>query len=271
VNEAKQAQEPQQYSRLSLKQDLVSAACAVLTAAAFIAIVAAAMMVFMGSISEGDGSWQAVGVSYLAFAAAIWGSGSLAGAFSCCMRALLNTCFGLNRSLPAARTAPSDNLPVGGPPAEDRVPAGVSDTSSPQRVQAEFPKPHSPGRHDNCGYGHEPDDDPDDQDDEFDDQISPLEPLEYLSIVITSSKAATDPNLPSTFFPGAGSDRARFIVQGDAKPTWGQISDSLWKWSSDCQLNHYDEETKVGSFVMIDRDAPEVGTVCVLKPFSWGD
>lgn len=90
-----------------------------------------------------------------------------------------------------------------------------------------------------------------------------------LQILITRHDAASDPNLPSHLFPGCGSDKAKFTVQGDVFPTYSDMNMILSKWDGDCCLMGYDEATGEGRFVMCDSEAPAQGTLVTLKPFSW--
>jgi hypothetical protein len=91
---------------------------------------------------------------------------------------------------------------------------------------------------------------------------------ESVTIEILRSDTALDGNLPSTFFPGAGSDGALFQVIASAQPfpSYGCICGALNQWDGDTMLMRYDEHTGEGYFRLVDSDAPESGSVIAL-PF----
>lgn len=71
---------------------------------------------------------------------------------------------------------------------------------------------------------------------------------------------ATDPNLPSHFFPGCGSDGAEFCVTEGEIPSRDAIDKLLQAWDGDCYLDRYDSNYGRGYFTMLDCSAPEAGT-----------
>lgn len=89
------------------------------------------------------------------------------------------------------------------------------------------------------------------------------------SIIIEILRLDTSPNgyLPSTLFPGAGSDGALFQVSQSSVgyPDYGTLYDALDTWDGDTALIEYDEKTGRGYFRLVDSDAPATGTVIVLN------
>lgn len=80
-------------------------------------------------------------------------------------------------------------------------------------------------------------------------------------IEITGKEPAPDPNLPSHLFPGCGSDHGTFRVLGDAPGYRCIIADAIESVTVDpVQVNRYGPDG-TGSFVVVDGDAPEPGTV----------
>lgn len=95
-----------------------------------------------------------------------------------------------------------------------------------------------------------------------------------ITIEILRSDSNPHGNLPSTFFPGAGSDGALFQVVGDCGtyPEYGSICDALNRWDSDNMLIEYDEKTGRGYFRIVDSVAPDLGEVITLPlPPVWDD
>ncbi|MBI6882469.1 hypothetical protein [Pseudomonas putida] len=84
---------------------------------------------------------------------------------------------------------------------------------------------------------------------------------QVVRIEILQIYGAPNPDLPSTFFPGAGTDGARFIVISGQAPSRNKLHEALLKWDGDCCLMDYDQEKGEGYFTMIDADAPEIGVV----------
>lgn len=79
-------------------------------------------------------------------------------------------------------------------------------------------------------------------------------------ITINAVDEATDPNLPSHFFPGCGSDSAEFCVTEGEIPSRDAIDRLLQAWDGDCYLGRYDSEYGRGYFTMLDCSAPKAGT-----------
>ncbi|WP_313388382.1 hypothetical protein [Achromobacter aegrifaciens] len=79
-------------------------------------------------------------------------------------------------------------------------------------------------------------------------------------ITITAVDKATDPNLPSHFFPGCGSDGAEFCVTEGEFPSRDAIDKLLQAWDGDCYLDRYDSNYGRGYFTMLDCSAPEAGS-----------
>lgn len=82
-------------------------------------------------------------------------------------------------------------------------------------------------------------------------------------IEITRRIGAPDPSLPSQFFPGTGSDRGRFIVTGDRRPSYEEVSAYLQEEIVDFILMDYDLESGEGYFVVVDGEAPDAGTIYI--------
>ncbi|KNX79210.1 hypothetical protein DA83_17805 [Pseudomonas sp. 250J] len=74
-------------------------------------------------------------------------------------------------------------------------------------------------------------------------------------------------NLPSRFFPGAGSGHGWFQLEQaeDRLPTHSELSWGLRNWNDDCVLMDYDVSTGTGRLVMVDWYAPAPGTVIELE------
>nr|WP_192963186.1 hypothetical protein [Pseudomonas fluorescens]CEK41960.1 hypothetical protein PQBR57_0007 [Pseudomonas fluorescens SBW25] len=90
--------------------------------------------------------------------------------------------------------------------------------------------------------------------------------LDSIIIEILRSDVCPDGNLPSTLFPGAGSDGALFQVIDSRSgfPDSATICDALSDWDGDTSLVEYDEKTGRGYFRLVDSDAPAQGTVLTL-------
>lgn len=85
-------------------------------------------------------------------------------------------------------------------------------------------------------------------------------------IEITHKTDASAPELPSTFFGGCGSDRGEFLVTGSLMPTRDEVNRYLSEEIVDFCLQDYDPKTGIGSYVVVDGWAPDVGTV-----YMWDD
>ena len=73
-------------------------------------------------------------------------------------------------------------------------------------------------------------------------------------------------NLPSRFFPSAGSGHGWFQLEPAAEefPSHSVLSRALQEWNDDCVLMEYDATTGKGRFVIVDWYAPTSGTVIEL-------
>lgn len=80
-------------------------------------------------------------------------------------------------------------------------------------------------------------------------------------IEITQKKDASNPELPSTFFGGCGSDRGEFLVTGNPLPPQTEIDRYLSEEIVDFCMQSYDPATGIGRYVVVDGWSPEVGTV----------
>lgn len=77
-------------------------------------------------------------------------------------------------------------------------------------------------------------------------------------------------NLPSRFFPSAGSGHGWFELEAarGELPSHGELSWALQQWSDECVLIEYDSATGRGHFVIVDWYAPAAGTVIELQGTS---
>ncbi|AVG43930.1 MULTISPECIES: hypothetical protein [Achromobacter] len=89
-------------------------------------------------------------------------------------------------------------------------------------------------------------------------------------ITIASVDKAQEPNLPSHFFPGCGSDGAEFRVTEGEIPSKEAMDQLLQEWDGDCYLVQYDHHSGKGYFTMLDCDAPDSGTVISLSRRATG-
>lgn len=109
--------------------------------------------------------------------------------------------------------------------------------------------------------------------DDFDDELydedeflaEPEVAKPVITIEILRRDEAPEPNMPSSFFPGCGSDGARFQVIGDDKPDDSDLCTALYRWADDACLVNYDQETGIGYFRIVDGEAPETGSVIDLE------
>lgn len=74
-------------------------------------------------------------------------------------------------------------------------------------------------------------------------------------------------NLPSRFFPSAGSGHGWFQLEpaGEKFPSHTELNWALQEWNDDCVLMDYDVTIGKGRFVIVDWYAPPPGTVIELK------
>jgi hypothetical protein len=86
-----------------------------------------------------------------------------------------------------------------------------------------------------------------------------------ISILITRREDASDPSMPSQFWPGAGSEGAKFRVLGPVMPSELDLSAALSAWRDWSSLVSYDAESGVGYFQVIDDDAPPAGVIVELE------
>lgn len=84
--------------------------------------------------------------------------------------------------------------------------------------------------------------------------------MSEIVVEITGKKAAAGPNLPSHLFPGCGSDHGTFrVTSGDTYRSL--IERAIESVTGDpVQVNEYRQDGS-GSFVVIDGETPEPGTV----------
>ncbi len=95
--------------------------------------------------------------------------------------------------------------------------------------------------------------------------VSP--PTTEISITILRHDVSPDGNLPSQFFPGAGSDGALFQVTPKIFPfpDYESICSALTRWDRDTVLMDYDQTTGKGYFRLVDSSAPQSGQVINLS------
>lgn len=93
-----------------------------------------------------------------------------------------------------------------------------------------------------------------------------FDPASDITIEIVRADECPDGNLPSTFFPGAGSDGALFQVVNHSGPfpSEGDMCLALSRKDSDNCLSRYDEKTGRGYYRILDSYAPAQGTVMTL-------
>lgn len=74
-------------------------------------------------------------------------------------------------------------------------------------------------------------------------------------------------NLPSRFFPNAGSGHGWFQLDQfeEGFPSHTELSWALQQWNDDCVLMDYDATIGKGRFVIVDWYAPAPGTVIELQ------
>lgn len=84
--------------------------------------------------------------------------------------------------------------------------------------------------------------------------------------VLRTANNDEESNLPSRFFPSAGSGHGWFEVEAARRelPSLGELSWALQQWNDDCVLMEYDSATGIGRFVIVDWYAPAAGTVIEL-------
>lgn len=94
----------------------------------------------------------------------------------------------------------------------------------------------------------------------------PFDPATDITIQIVRADECPNGNLPSTFFPGAGSDGALFqVIDLDcAFPSESDVCLALSREDSDNCLSWYDEKTGRGYYRICDSYAPAQGTVITL-------
>ncbi|WP_196160777.1 hypothetical protein [Reinekea sp. G2M2-21] len=80
-----------------------------------------------------------------------------------------------------------------------------------------------------------------------------------ITIEVISVDAAPRPDLPSHFFPGAGTDKAVFRVVNPDKIDRVQLDTQVQNTFVDVYVDSFDESTGYGRLLCIDIDAPPVG------------
>ena len=85
--------------------------------------------------------------------------------------------------------------------------------------------------------------------------------------VLRNDNNEEESNLPSRFFPSAGSGHGWFQLEpsGEESPSHSELSWALQEWNDDCVLMEYDAATGKGRFVIVDWYAPAPGTVLELN------
>ena len=85
--------------------------------------------------------------------------------------------------------------------------------------------------------------------------------------VLRNANNEEESNLPSRFFPSAGSGHGWFQLEpaGEESPSHSELSWALQEWNDDCVLMEYDAATGKGRFVIVDWYAPAPGTVLELN------
>lgn len=85
--------------------------------------------------------------------------------------------------------------------------------------------------------------------------------------VIRADNNDEESNLPSRFFPGAGSGHGWFQLEQaqDQFPCHAELSWALQQWDNDCVLMDYDPANGTGRLVIVDWYAPAPGTVIELQ------
>ncbi len=84
--------------------------------------------------------------------------------------------------------------------------------------------------------------------------------------VLRTDNNDEESNLPSRFFPSAGSGHGWFQLErtANAFPSHAELSWALHAWNDDSLLMDYDESTGTGRFVIVDWYAPPAGTLVEL-------
>lgn len=88
-----------------------------------------------------------------------------------------------------------------------------------------------------------------------------------MHIEIIGKDLAQHPELPSHFFPGCGSGTGVFKLVGAVNATREEIANVIESAIIDpVQVNSFEPITGVGSFAVIDGEAPEIGTIIQWPP-----
>lgn len=87
-----------------------------------------------------------------------------------------------------------------------------------------------------------------------------------VTLWISERSESADPNLPSHFMPGAGTDHAWFTLQDNCRPTWDELATSLQLLDPDFMLIEYDAIRGMGHFAAIDSDVPPIGLLTLPTP-----
>lgn len=97
-----------------------------------------------------------------------------------------------------------------------------------------------------------------------------LESTGGIKIRVTKSTAAPDPNLPSQFFPGCGSDRFSFQVITWHRPPMDAMNRLIDSLMTDYMLMDYDVTQGSGRVVCVDTIGPKMGEIFMLaEPHDW--
>lgn len=82
-----------------------------------------------------------------------------------------------------------------------------------------------------------------------------------MNILITSTIGAQQPEAPSHLEPGLSNDTVCFRVSKAPYPSAAVLSHLLSEACSDWHLSVYEQSTGSGTFISIDFDGPEEGSV----------
>lgn len=87
-----------------------------------------------------------------------------------------------------------------------------------------------------------------------------------LKIMKTDNPSDEESNLPSRFFPAAGSGHGWFQLEPSSEgfPCRSDLNFALQEWNDDCVLMDYDFDTGRGRFVIVDWYVPPPGTIVPL-------
>jgi hypothetical protein len=86
-----------------------------------------------------------------------------------------------------------------------------------------------------------------------------------VNILITSTIAAVQPEAPSHLEPGLSNDIVCFKVAAAPYPSAAVLSHLLSEVCSDWHLSAYEPSTGTGTFISIDFEGPETGSVVYIS------